>query len=222
MKKVFIIFFVAITILVILFNWEWVVQLREDNLSYFTEELFPELGWRILLITLPLMIVQNVVTLFPILILILIHFISFGMVPGFIISLIGTSLGAFVCFWLTRSVSEKKVQTYWEKNEEKLSYIFKLISSYGVFMLVVLRSIPVMPSNLISIAAAVSPISTRDYVWSTVLGNISMVWLLSLLSAPLWMIDNHYLAYLLGYVFFALVVSMFYFIKFYRQKLKGY
>ncbi|WP_416150649.1 TVP38/TMEM64 family protein [Salipaludibacillus sp. HK11] len=220
MKRIIVIFAVVASILLVVFNWEWVIQLREDNLSYFTDELFAELGYGILFITIPLMMIQNVVTLFPILILIMIHFISFGMLGGFVFSLIGTCLGAMVCFWLTKSASEKFVQKYWNKNEEKLSYIFNLISSYGVFMIVFLRSIPVMPSNLISIAAGLSPINQRTYLWSTVLGNISMVWLLSLLSAPLWMRDNQYIPYLVGYLLFATAVAIFYFSRFYRKKVK--
>jgi len=220
MKKIVVIVLVISSFLFIIFNWEWVTQLRQENLSYFTEELFAELGYGLLLITIPLMMIQNVVTLFPIVLIIMIHFISFGMTLGFLFSLIGTSIGAMLCFWLTRSASEKFVEKYWKKKEEKLSYILNSISHYGVFMIVFLRSIPIMPSNLISIAAGVSPIRFRAYVWSTVLGNISMVWLLSLLSAPLWIEDNHYLGYLVGYLFFALVVLIYYFMKLYREKVQ--
>lgn len=218
MKKVVIFFLIGSSVVLIMFNWEWVIQLREENLDYFTDELFEELGYGILFITLPLMMIQSVVTIFPILILIMIHFILFGMIFGFLFSLIGTSLGAMLCFWLTRSVSENTVQIYWRKKEGKLSYILDSISSYGVFMIVFLRSIPIMPSNLISIAAGVSPINYRAYVWSTVLGNISMVWLLSLLSSPLWMEGNYYLGYLSSYLLFATVVLIYYFVRFYREK----
>lgn len=220
MKKIVMIFFLSISIILVIFNWEWVMQLREENLSYFTDELFEELGYGLLFITIPLMMIQNVVTLFPIVIVIMIHFISFGMIYGFLFSLIGTSLGALLCFWLTRTASENKVQKYWRKKEGKLSYILDSISSYGVFMIVFLRSIPVMPSNLISIAAGVSPIGYRAYVWSTILGNISMVWLLSLLSGPLWVEDNHYLGYLFGYLLFATVVIIYYFMIFYRKNVQ--
>lgn len=217
MKKIVMVFLLSASIILVILNWEWVMHLRDENLSYFTDELFEELGYRILFFTIPFMMIQNVVTLFPIVILIMIHFISFGTIYGFLFSLIGTSLGALLCFWLTRTVSENTVQKYWRKKEGKLSYILDSISSYGVFMIVFLRSIPVMPSNLISIAAGVSPIGYRAYVWSTILGNISMVWLLSLLSAPLWVEDNHYLGYFSGYLLFVAVVIIYYFMIFYRK-----
>ncbi|WP_280771902.1 TVP38/TMEM64 family protein [Salipaludibacillus daqingensis] len=220
MKKTAMILLISTSLLLVIFNWEWVMQLREENLSYFTDELFPELGYRILLITIPLMMIQNVITIFPIIILIMVHFISFGMIFGFLFSLIGTSLGALLCFWITRTVSEKTIQKYWKRKEEKLSYILDLLSSYGVFMIVFLRSIPIMPSNLISIAAGVSPINDRAYAWSTLLGNISMVWLLSLLSGPLWINENQYFGYLVGYVIFSLFVLLFYFMKFFRKNVQ--
>lgn len=47
-----------------------------------------------------------------------------------------------------------------------------------------------MPSNLISVAAAASPISTPAYLWSTVFGNIAMIGVLSFLSMPLWVDES--------------------------------
>ncbi|SES31936.1 TVP38/TMEM64 family protein [Salipaludibacillus aurantiacus] len=221
MKKTLILIAIAAAVIFFSLNSEWIAQLRNENLSYFTDDLFSEIGYGILFITIPLMIIQNIVTIFPILIVIIIHFILFGLAGGFLYSLIGTTIGAIVCFWLGRTASRKWVDKYWSKNEEKLSYIVDLISSYGVFMIVVLRSIPVMPSNLISIAASVSPISDRQYIWSTLFGNISMVWILSLLSSPLWMSESIYTGYITGYIIFALAVTGYYGIRFYRHRLNN-
>ncbi|UJW57997.1 VTT domain-containing protein [Bacillus sp. A116_S68] len=197
-------------ILFIMINWEWIVHLQQEDLSYFTEGVFEEVGYGLLWVTMPLMIVQNVITLFPVLILIIMHFHFFGLIEGFLFSLIGTTLGALTCFWLARSFSSRWVDRFWGRNERRLAYVLRLIASYGVYILVVLRSIPIMPSNLISIAAAVSPLALRPYIWSSFLGNMSMIWLLSLLSAPLWIAENVFMPYLLSYIIFALTVSGYY------------
>lgn len=208
---------VLISILLILFfNWDWITQLREEDVTDFTE-IVGDLGYGVLWITIPLMMIQNIITIFPILLLIMLHFISFGMIQGFLFSFIGTTLGTILCFWLARSISEKWINHFWQKQEKKLSYILNLISSYGVLMIVLLRSIPIMPSNLISIAAAVSPMRIKPYLLSTVIGNISMIWLLSLLSSFLWIEGNLYVSYLIGYLLFSVITIGFYVIRFYRR-----
>lgn len=206
-------------ILFIALNWDWIIQLRQENLSFFTDDLFSEMGYRILVVTIPLMMIQNVVTAFPIIIIILIHFLIFGLAGGFLFSLIGTTLGALLCFWMARTFSHSWMERFWEKNLDRLAYVMNLISSYGVFIIIVLRSIPVMPSNIISAAAALSPIRFKPYIWSSLIGNISMIWVLSLLASPLWMEGNEMPGYAAGYLVFALAVAGFYGVKFYKKRL---
>lgn len=183
-------FLVLLMIVIIVWRWDWIMALRNEDLSYFTEEMFGQWGYGILLFTIPLMMVQNVVTLFPILILIVFHFLAFGVWGGILASFAGTFLGAVVCFFLARSAAGRFFDRYWEKNEARLKKVIHAIDHYGVYMLVLLRSIPVMPSNLISIAAAASPISKVSYMWSTVFGNIAMIGVLSFISMPLWVDES--------------------------------
>ncbi|WP_198154968.1 TVP38/TMEM64 family protein [Salisediminibacterium beveridgei] len=210
----------------ILWRWDWVMALRDNNLSYFTDDLFAQWGYGILFFTIPLMIVQNVVTLFPILILIVFHFIVFGVWGGMLFSLIGTVSGALLCFYLARFVAGKWFQRYWSKNEKKLEKVIQAISKYGVYMIVFLRSIPVMPSNLISVAAAASPIRERSYVYSTIFGNVAMIGVLSFLSAPLW-VDEGGIGYTYQFFFLFFFLSfisyfIYHFIKDRKRLIRSY
>lgn len=205
-------------LLLFLIDFEWIAHLRNEDMDYFTDGILEEAGYGLLWITIPLMVLQGSVTIFPVIVVILIHFISFGVVEGFIFSMIGTTIGALVCYWLAESFSGKWVDRFWEKREKALSKILRQINEYGVLMLVVLRSIPVMPSNLISIAAAFSPINFRSYLISTILGNISMIWPLSLLSAPLWISGPLFLPYLTAYIIFAAIVLGSYLYRFFTTE----
>ncbi|MBU9712363.1 TVP38/TMEM64 family protein [Evansella tamaricis] len=199
--------------------WDWIGLFMQQDIEYFTAESFlGELGLSLLWVTIPLMIVQGIFTLFPVLILIILHFISFGVVGGFIISVIGATLGALVCYWLTDSFSSQWVERFWNKREKTLNWLLRLMTTYGVLIIVLLRSIPFVPSNLISISAALSPVTLQQYVWSSVLGNISMVWLLSLLSAPLWMTESIFLPYLVGYIIYVITLVGFYSYRYYQKK----
>ncbi|UCZ51578.1 VTT domain-containing protein [Bacillus shivajii] len=215
-----ILFLLFIVIVFFFIDSEWFTQLRNENVEYFTDELFAEMGYQMLLVTLPLITLQGTITFFPIIIVIIIHFLAFGLIEGFIFSVIGTSFGAIFCYWLSRSFSEQYVKRMKEKNTKKINKIMRVIANYGVFIIVVLRSLPFMPSNLISIAAAFSPISFRHYVISTVLGNISMVWILSIFAMPVWYTGTNGTTYVFGYLVFAILLfSMFavYFFKFQKE-----
>ncbi|SER76812.1 TVP38/TMEM64 family protein [Salisediminibacterium halotolerans] len=168
-------------------QWEWILELRNENIPFFAETLYARWGHGLLFITLPLMVVQNVVTIFPIIVVIIVHYLVFGVWEGFIYSAAGSSLGALYCFYLARTALWRRISSFWQKKEQDLQRILRLLEVYGVWMIVLLRSIPVMPSNLISIAAALSPMPARTYYWSTLIGNMSMVWILSFISMPFWL-----------------------------------
>ncbi|MBU9721391.1 MULTISPECIES: TVP38/TMEM64 family protein [Bacillaceae] len=223
MKKFGVLLIVGFILFIIFIDWDVIKIFMEQDIEYFTSgALLDELGYGLLWVTLPLMIIQGVVTLFPILIIILLHFVSFGLTWGFLFSLIGAIIGALVCYWLTDTLSSKWVDRFWGKREKTLNKILGWIHKYGVLVIVVLRSIPVMPSNLISIAAALSPVTSLQYFWSTILGNISMVWILSLLAAPLWISDSYFLPYLIGYIIYCIAVAGYYSIQFFQTKSRKY
>lgn len=183
------------------------------------------MGYALLFITIPLMIVQNVLTLFPILLVIIVHIMAFGIFEGGFYSLTGTVLGALTCFLLVKYVNFNWVDRLWEKRQDRMERYYRWINEYGVFMIVILRSIPIFPSNLISIAAAFTPIRLRAYLWSCLVGNMSMIWLLSLLSAPLWLHtisnENVYMTMFTGYILFSLVIISFYLRKVFSSSNKG-
>ncbi|MDG5789928.1 VTT domain-containing protein [Evansella sp. AB-P1] len=205
-------------IILYLIDWEWVSRLRQEDLDYFTDGVIEGVGYRLLLVTMPLMLIQGVITLFPVLLLIIIHFLTFGLVEGFLISLIGTVGSSLLCYWIVKSFSGKWVENYWAKRQEKLNRLLHWMTEYGVLVIVILRSVPIMPSNLISIAAAFSPIPLKQYIWSSIWGNISMVWLLSILAAPIWMGEGMFFPYLIGYLIYALTVFVYYAIHYYRSQ----
>ncbi|MFA9559601.1 TVP38/TMEM64 family protein [Evansella sp. AB-rgal1] len=207
---------VGFGIILYLIDWEWVAHLRQEDMEYFTGGVIDGLGYNLLLITMPLMIVQGVITIFPVLLLIILHFLSFGLIQGFFISLLGTVLSSLFCYWLTKSFSSKWVDHYWEKRKHKLNRFVKIFTHYGVLMIIFFRSVPFIPSNLISIAAAISPIHFKQYIWSSIWGNISMIWLLSILSAPIWMSDSIFLPYLSSYLAYVVILLTYYGIRYLR------
>lgn len=198
-------------IILIISQWHLVQELRNENLQYFTEVFIPEYGIILVFITIPLMIAQNVFTIFPIIIVIVIHIFAFGFFQGFLFSLAGTTAGAGFCFLLARSWSEKKLEEFWETKSPFWKKLAAGIDKHSVPVMILLRSIPIMPSNIISVAAAVTPIKFSAYMQATVLGNMSMIWILSLLFYPLWDDgSSNFSNILIPYIIFILLTAAYF------------
>ncbi|MFC4735707.1 TVP38/TMEM64 family protein [Bacillus daqingensis] len=169
-----------------------IIMMAEANRYYF------------LLLTIPLIIVQQLFTLFPVIVIIAVHFLLFPVPEAFFYSLTGTAAGSMLCFSVVHEFGGRYYERFWRNNRSRFARAERLIQSYSFYGIVLLRSLPFMPSNLISAAAAVSRISKRTYFFSTLVGNVSMVWMLSLLSAPVWIGNTDmFVFYLIGYVLFA-------------------
>jgi uncharacterized membrane protein YdjX (TVP38/TMEM64 family) len=99
------------------------------------------------------------------------NLVFFGPVVGFIISVIGEVVGAIIAFCIYR----KGLQKVSRKQLEKYPRILKLLDAEGkdaFNMIVVLRTLPFMPSGLITFAAAIGKVSLPIYVLATFIGKI--------------------------------------------------
>ena len=72
--------------------------------------------------------------------------------------------------------------------------------------MVFLRTIPIMPNNLISFSAAIIKMKPRDYLWSNIVGNLSHIWLFGILSAAVLFPGTDVRILIVGYAVFLLVL----------------
>lgn len=143
----------------------------------------------ILLITLGLMIVQNLITLFPIVILVLLNQWLFDFWWGFAWSWIGTVIAAICVFlfakhWFTSLIKNKRSQE-----------LFTRIRKHGIIAVFVARLIPVFPSNIINIASGLSGISLKQFLIGTLFGNMIFIFVLSLIGTGVVEENNQQLLY---------------------------
>lgn len=92
-----------------------------------------------------------------------------GVKLGVILVVIGATLGAVANFVLTRYLFGEYLQN---KYSEKLLKINRELESSGSNYLLMLRLIPLFPFFLINIAAGLSNISIRTFIWTTGVGII--------------------------------------------------
>lgn len=130
----------------------------------------------ITLITLLLMTIQNLFTITPVILLISINVATYGLIPGFIWSLVISTIGATISFYMTR---------YWFQNMFKrfvpTRYTQKL-EQQGFWFVLVARLIPIMPTNIINFASGMSSIRFSRFLYATIAGNTVYFLTVSLLT----------------------------------------
>jgi len=142
-------------------------------------------GFQIILLTLPLAIIQNFLGCFPFATLIMLHVSALGIVNGMIISWlvsIAASLVVYFCcrYWFA-DWFDRKLSRY----ESKYAKWKKYFQLYGVWTIILMRTLPIMPNNVIAFLSSVSSIRPHAYLISSIIGNLSHIWLFGIISSSI-------------------------------------
>jgi Uncharacterized conserved protein len=109
------------------------------------------------------------------------NIIFFGPINGFVISLLGETIGAYITFIVYRLGFKKKI----EKFTERYKLISKLVKSDGKEAALLIfegRIIPFIPSGVITLAASVSNVNSRMFTIATFIGKAPSIALEALIS----------------------------------------
>lgn len=109
------------------------------------------------------------------------NLIFFGPIKGFIISLIGETLGAFVTYYLYRKGFKKS----FDKISDKHSLLKAISEGKGLsggFLIFQGRLIPFIPSGFVTLAGAISEINVWVFIVATFLGKIPSILLEAFIS----------------------------------------
>ncbi|WP_059104951.1 TVP38/TMEM64 family protein [Shouchella shacheensis] len=164
-------FALALALLIWLLRSEWFAVLNSDNMTMveFAETKgFPAL----MLASLMLMMVQNLATVVPLALIVVLNVLLFGFLYGYLWSWLTSMAASLLAFYLYRywlfALVSSKVNKTWRRKMEKNGFLYVFFA----------RLIPVMPTSLINLVAGASSISGRHYFLATALGN--MIYLLVL------------------------------------------
>ncbi len=105
--------------------------------------------------------------LFPDSVIVIAGGLTFGLLWGTVLTVIGSVLGAAIAFWIARYLGQgvaqrllkgKLVSFDWEMN--------------GFLLILLLRLIPLFPFKIVSYSAGISEVNFRPYFWATTLGSL--------------------------------------------------
>ncbi|CAM3551241.1 TVP38/TMEM64 family protein [Marinicrinis lubricantis] len=146
--------------------------------------------WAIL-ISLLINILISILGLVPTLFLSGANAVVFGFIPGFFLSLAGEALGAAVSFWLYRwgFGKQKKVK---KENWKWLQRFNEAGRSRRAMILFIARLTPLIPSGVITFAAAISRMPFTDFFLITSLGKAPSIALETMVGHDLIRIGEYY------------------------------
>lgn len=98
----------------------------------------------------------------------------FGAIPGIPIAMIAEIAGATTAFALSRSLFGARVQ---KKYALKLGHFNDVFARYGIYFLLAVRLIPAIPFVFINVAAGLTLVRYRTFLWTTVVGMIPITFI---------------------------------------------
>jgi len=158
----------------------------------------------ILLIMLVIMVMQNLFTFIPLVLVIATNITLFGFWHGYLYGCFCSVIGSTLIFLSIRylfqdAFSNLKTKKYQEKIE-KNGFLFVLSG----------RVLPFMPTNLINIASGLSSIKTSHFVIATTVGNMIYGLVLASASFSIILATTHNRLYLLLIVLVSLIAVLLY------------
>ncbi|MCL6603868.1 MAG: VTT domain-containing protein [Paenibacillus sp.] len=167
-------------------------------------------GPSILFVTIPLALLQSLFGFFPFAILIVLHVSVFNVIGGMLISWLACNLGGILVYFFFRRYLYHWFDRKWGSRLKRYDKWQRYLNRYGIWTLILLRTVPIIPNNIINFMSAVSPIPTSSFIWGTVLGNLSYIWLFGTISSTLVVPREQWGIYLTWYgVFVVILISAF-------------
>lgn len=167
-------------------------------------------GPSILFVTIPLGLLQSLLGFFPFVILIVLHVSVFNVIGGMVISWLVCNLGGILMYFLCRRYLYNWFDRKWRTKLKRYDKWQRYMDRYGIWTLVLLRTIPIIPNNIINFMAAVSPIKASSFIWGTILGNLSYIWLFGTIGSTLIVPREEWNGYLTWYaVFMVILIGIF-------------
>lgn len=106
---------------------------------------------------------------FPDSVLVIAGGMIFGLGKGILLTSIGSFLGATVSFYISRALGQKIVSKFMKGKSVNFERYSK---QSGLFIILMLRLIPLFPFKVVSYSAGLSNITFKDFTIATVIGSI--------------------------------------------------
>ncbi|WHY02050.1 TVP38/TMEM64 family protein [Neobacillus sp. DY30] len=129
-------------------------------------------------------IIEAFLPFLPLFIFVMANASAFGLWMGFLYSWIGSCLGALLLFLLIRKYGQKRVFSFLSKRP-KVQKLMDWVDRHGFGPLFLLLCFPFTPSVVVNVVAALSKISTYQYMLAVAIGKMVMIFTISFVGYDL-------------------------------------
>jgi len=119
-----------------------------------------------------LIILEGTLAFLPLFVFITINIITLGSVLGIFSSWVLTTLGSLICFLIFRNGIAK---WFYKKSKKKGRKFSKVLSKLSFVRIVLLISIPFIPSFFVNMGAGFSKIPVKKYFYALIIGKMFVV-----------------------------------------------
>jgi uncharacterized membrane protein YdjX (TVP38/TMEM64 family) len=112
---------------------------------------------------------QAALPVFPYIVLAAAGGLLFGFKVGFVISWLGALTGACLAYWICKLIAGDWAR---KKIKSRMGYDLKMDAEMAFWTIVIARVIPVVPTPIINVAAALGGVSFWNFFFSSAIGKI--------------------------------------------------
>lgn len=133
-----------------------------------------------------LIVLESIIPALPLSVFIGLNIITFGKILGYVISYFGTIVGCMLSFITFRYILKNYLyKIFKEKTRIKIEDLMKKMTNIDFNTLVVIIAIPFTPAFLVNIAAGLSNIPIKKYIFALLIGKPFMIYFWGYIGANL-------------------------------------
>lgn len=133
-----------------------------------------------------LIVLESIIPALPLSVFIGLNIITFGKILGYVISYFGTIVGCMLSFITFRCILKNYLyKIFKEKTRIKIENLMKKMTNIDFNTLVVIIAIPFTPAFLVNIAAGLSNIPIKKYIFALLIGKPFMIYFWGYIGANL-------------------------------------
>ncbi|WP_342578204.1 TVP38/TMEM64 family protein [Psychrobacillus sp. FSL K6-2843] len=120
----------------------------------------------------------------PLVVFIVANVAAYGLLFGFLISWVGSFVGAYTVFLVIRKYGRARVLGFITRHE-RIQKLILWVERNGFGPLFLLICFPFTPSALVNIVAGLSNIKKHTYLWTVASGKLIMIFVVSFIGSDL-------------------------------------
>ncbi|HLR65788.1 TVP38/TMEM64 family protein [Virgibacillus alimentarius] len=126
----------------------------------------------------------------PLVVFVLANGAAYGLLEGFLLSWLGSSLGSILVFFIIRKLGDKRIFIAIRRNKQ-VNKVTNWLEKRGFGPLFLLLCFPFSPSSVINVVAGLSKISIQQFILAVFLGKSVMIFSIAYVGSSIVSFAKH-------------------------------